>query len=122
MNTETTNPKKKPISLSYIAGGIFGLTAIVYLVKGEYLEFAIWLNIGVAMVLSDMHYLPKGADVKDVPAMPTWRKYLSIILLAIGVAGFGYVVGRDVKAKVQREQAQSSMVVDVNTSNSTLFR
>jgi hypothetical protein len=54
--------------------------------------------------------------------MPTWRKYLSIVLFVIGISAFGYIVGRDVKAKVQREQAQSSMVVEVNTSNNTLFR
>jgi hypothetical protein len=74
------------------------------------------------MILADMHYVPKGADVKDVPVMPTWRKYLSIILFVIGISAFGYIVGRDVKAKVQREQAKSSMVVEVNTSNNTSFR
>jgi len=122
MNTETTTEKKKPVSLKYISGGIFALISVISLVKQEYFDFTVWLTLGLSMILADMHYVPKGADIKDVPEMPTWRKYLSIILFVIGISAFGYIVGRDVKAKVQREQAQSSMVDEVSTSSNTSFR
>ncbi len=107
MMTTDTQQKKKPVSLNYISGGIFLATAVVSIVQQQYIETVVWLTIGVAMVLANMHYLPKGADINDIPATPKWRKILSIVLLTIGMAAFGYIIGRDVKAKVERNSATS---------------
>ena len=101
----SANPQKKPVSLNLVAGLIFLPIAIISLAKGEYFEFIVWVSIGVAMVLADMHYLPKGANMEDIPATPKWRTYLSIALMAIGMAAFGYIVGRDVKAKYERSSS-----------------
>ncbi len=109
MNTESTT-KKKPVSLKYISGGIFALISIISLVKQEYFEFTVWLTLGISMLLADMHYLPKGADIKDVPEVPKWRKYLSMALFVLGITAFGYIVGRDAKAKFGSKGEQSSIM------------
>lgn len=101
----SANSKKKPVSLNFVAGLIFLPIAIISLAKGEYFEFTVWVTIGVALVLANMHYLPKGANMEDVPATPRWRTYLSIVLMVIGMAAFGYIVGRDVKAKNERSSS-----------------
>lgn len=106
MNTDST-ARKKPISLKYWSGGIFALISLVSLYKQEYFEFTVWLTLGISMILANMHYLPKGADIKDVPEVPKWRRYLSIALFVIGITAFGYIVGRDAKAKFSGELEQS---------------
>lgn len=103
-----TTKTKKPVSLKYWSSGIFVLIGIVSLFQQQYFEVVVWLTIGLAMLLADMHYVPKGAEVSDVPPMPKWRRYLSIALMAIGMAAFGYIVGRDVKAKVERNQSSQT--------------
>lgn len=107
------NKKIKPVSLNWITGGIFAAIALISLIRAEYVEMTIWLTIGFALVLADMYYLPKGADVSMVPKVPKWRRYVSVMLIAIGMAGFGYIVGKDVKAKADRSNTE------VSTSNST---
>jgi hypothetical protein len=102
---ENATPSKKPINIGLITGAIFLPISIISLINGEYFDMVVWLTIGLGLVIANPHYLPKGADIKDVPTLPKWRKYLSIAMVVIGMTAFGYIVGRDVKAKVERSSA-----------------
>jgi len=102
---ENATPTKKPIRIGLITGALFIPICIISLINGEYFDFVVWLTIGLGIIVANPHYLPKGANIKDVPALPKWRKYLSIGMVIIGMMAFGYIVGRDVKAKVERSSA-----------------
>ncbi|MBC6697816.1 hypothetical protein [Hymenobacter sp. BT190] len=91
--------------LNVLTGVLFVLTGLVsLLLSHDLLQAGAWLALGGGLFLSDLHYRPAGADgaysAATVAISPT-RKYLSMGLVLVAIVLFGFLIGRDLKAKLQ---------------------
>ncbi|SMB89668.1 hypothetical protein SAMN00120144_0965 [Hymenobacter roseosalivarius DSM 11622] len=89
--------------LNVIAAVIFGMLALLNLWLGDWVQTSICLLLSIGFLLSDLQYAPTGQDVATPSSLSPGRKYLSITIIVAALALMGYQIGRDSKAKQQRE-------------------
>ncbi|WP_310391041.1 hypothetical protein [Hymenobacter sp.] len=84
---------------------LFGLLSLVHLVTGDWLAAAASGLLAAGFLLSDLAYAPALAPGTVAPPLPTWRRYGSMALVGAALLVFGYQIGHDIKAKLNRPNA-----------------
>ena len=94
--------------LNVITGLLFGLLSLVHAVSGNWLAAAASGTLAAGFGLSDLAYAPGLPAGYATPALPTWRRYGSMLLVGVALLLFGYQISHDISAKITRTNAEKA--------------
>lgn len=93
--------------LNVITGFFFGLLSLGWLLTHHWLAAAACGTLALGFGLSDLAYAPLP-NYGTAPALSTWRRYSSILLIGAALVLFGYQISQDLLTVVKGQQPTSS--------------
>ncbi|WP_210518097.1 hypothetical protein [Hymenobacter terricola] len=95
--------------LNVITGLIFGLISLGWLLVHNWLATAACGTLALGFGLSDLAYAPSLTYGTAAPALPSWRRYSSMLLVGSALLLFGYQIGQDLHSAINGRHAETTM-------------